>query len=105
LLPQLGQIQKQTSKFGIYTPKFKPKKEVKIALFLYLVLVSSQKYKHLMTINLYFLYLVKGQKFWLNLPTDDHHFGYIKKFIKTTLRFAMSFPIPKYLFFWGAWSL
>jgi len=40
---------------------------------------GSQKYARICFKKILLSYLACSQKPWLNLPIDDHHFGYITK--------------------------
>ncbi len=51
---------------------------VKFAKFLYLISVSSQKYREKNKLKIYTSYLVYSQ-IWLNLPLVDHDFGLHQK--------------------------
>jgi hypothetical protein len=63
---------------GAFNCQKSEKKIVKITKFLYLVPIRSPKHKKGGLIFV-FSKLVCSQ-IWLNLPLDDHHFGYITIF-------------------------
>jgi hypothetical protein len=66
---------------GFQSPEVMEEKG-KIASFIYLVSLSSQKHKRMT--NICTLFLVNIQS-WLNLPRDDHHSFYIFPWMIATL--------------------